>query len=114
MAFGTRVRFEPVREVAFGSIGASYTALGTPTSDHTRLFSVNNGTNADVYVSFDGTTNHLRVAGNSFQLFDFSSNKVRDDGFFVDAGTTFYVKRVSAAPTMGSLWVEVAYASGGV
>lgn len=114
MAFGTKVRFEPLREVAFGSIGASYAAIGSGTTDHSRLFSINNGTNADVYISLDGTTNHLRVAANSFQLFDFSSNKVRDDGFFVEISTVFYAKRVSGAPTSGTLWVEVAYASGGV
>ena len=42
MAYGTRVRFEELREAAFGAIAAGYTAVGGATSDHTRLFSIFN------------------------------------------------------------------------
>lgn len=114
MAFGTRVNFEPIREQAFGSIGASYAAIGTATVDHARLVSISNSTDADVYISLDGTTNMLRVASNSFKLFDLTTNKVSDDGFFIAEGTIFYVKRVSGAPTSGTVWIEVMYALGGV
>lgn len=114
MAFGTRVNFEAVREIAFGSISGTYAAIGTATLDHTRIVSFTNGTNADVYISLDGTTNMLRVAANSFKLFDLVSNEVSDDGFFISQGTVFYVKQVSGAPTSGTVWVEVMYAVGGV
>lgn len=114
MAFGTKVAFEAVREVAAASITASYTAVGTATLDHARLISISNGTNAEVYISIDGVVNHLRLASNSFKLFDFTSNKVMDDGLFLAQGTIFYIKLVGAAATTGSVWIEVAYASGGV
>lgn len=114
MAYGTKLQFEPVREVAAASITASFAAVGTATIDHTRIVSFVNGTNADVYVSLDGTNNHLRIASNSFKLFDLTTNKVSDDGLFIAQGTIFQIKLVGAAATTGTFWIEVAYASGGV
>lgn len=114
MAFGTRVRFEPVREIAFDAISGTFAAVGTGTTDHSRIVTFNNGTDKEIYVSFNGIQNHLRVAANSFKLFDFTSDRVQDDGFFVDLGTIFYVKSVSAVPTLGTFWIEVCYAAGGV
>jgi len=113
MAYGTRVAFDAVRELAFGSISGTYAALGVPIADNVRLLSVSNSTDDEVYISFDGTTNHLRLVANSFKLFDLSANKIRDDGLFIAAGTQVYVKQVSGAPTSGSVWVEAMSAEGG-
>lgn len=113
MAYGTQVAFEAVRELAFGGISGTFATVGTPSIDHTRIAVFTNGTNADLYISFDGTTNHLRIAANSFKLFDFCSDKVSDDGFFLRQGTQIWVKQVTA-PTSGTFWVELIYASGGV
>lgn len=114
MAYGSRVAFEALREVDFGSIGASYTAVGPPLNNHVRLISLQNSMNQDLYVSFDGVTDHLRLAENSFKLLDLSSNKVRDDGLFLAIGTQIYVKEVSATPTNGTVWIEVLHAEGGI
>lgn len=114
MAYGTRVRFEALRELAFGGIGAAYAAVGGATSDHTRLVTFNNTTDTDLYVSTNGVTDHLRVATGSGKVFDLTTNKVRDDGLFFDQGTTFYVKRAAGAPSTGLIWIEVMYADGGV
>lgn len=113
MAFGTRVSFEAVRELGFGALSASYAALGVPLVDNTRLLTLQNSTNVPMYISFDGTTNHLRMAQNSFKLLDLSANKIRDDGLFLASGTQIYVKEVSASSTEGAVWAEVMYASGG-
>lgn len=114
MAYGTRVRFEELREAGFAAIGAGYTAVGAATSDHTRLVAFYNSTDADVYISLNGATPHLRIASGSGQVLDLTTNKVRDDGLFVDQGTVFYQKRVAGAPTTGTLWIQVMYADGGV
>ena len=113
MAYGTRITFDAVRELPFGSISGTYAALGTPLAEHVRIFSINNSTDQEVYISFDGINDHLRMASNSFKLFDFSSNKVRDDGLFLAVGTQVYVKEVSASVTSGAVWLEVASAEGG-
>ncbi len=114
MAYGTRVAYEAVREVAAASVGATYTAIGNPIGDHARIVRIVSTLNADVYISIDGITNHIRVASSSFVLYDFSTNKVQDDGLFLSVGTTFYVKQVSGAAATGSLWIEVIFAQGGV
>ncbi len=113
MAYGTKVAFEPIREVAFGGIGAAYAAVGTATVDYTRVITLNNSTDAEVYISFDGVNDHLRLAVNSFKLIDLTTNTVRDDGFFIAKETLIYAKRVAGAPTTGSLWIEVLYGAGG-
>lgn len=114
MAYGTRAGFEPLREVAFGAIGSSYAAVGPAATGHIRLLNMVSSANTDVYVSFDGVTDHIRLYAGSFQLFDFTTNKVRDDGLFLPVGTVFYVKYASA-PSSGSVWFEVITAvAGGV
>lgn len=113
MAYGTRIRVDPVRELDSGSVSGTYAAVGTPVADHVRLLSLNNGMDEDVYVSLDGTTNNFRVASNGFKLFDISANKIRDDGLFLESGTQIYVKEVSASVTTGTFWIEVLYADGG-
>ena len=114
MAYGRRVDFEAVREVAFGGIGAAYAALGTALTDNARIISITNATDAEIYISFDGTTDHLRLSAGSFKLLDLTTNKVRDDGYFLARGTIIYQRRVGAAPTTGSAWVEIVTAAGGI
>jgi len=110
MAYGRAARFEPLREVAFGAITANYTAVGTLTTDFTRLFTISNATDVDVYISFDGVTNHLRVVTGTAKVYDITSNKVRDDGLFIPKGTVFSIKRVAGAPSSGQVSIEVMYA----
>ena len=113
MAFGTRVVFEEVKEKAFGDISATYTVLGTPTSNHVRVITFQNSTDQNIYISFDGVTDQLKVSSNSFKLFDLSSNKIRDDGLFIGVSTQIYVRYESVLGTVGSVWVEVLAAEGG-
>lgn len=112
MGFGTRVAFEPLREAAFGAITASYVALGRQLTDLTRIITYVNSTDADVYVSYDGTTDHMRFSMSSQGVLDLSANKIRDDGFFLKKGTQIYIK-YATAPSMGGFWAEVIYAEGG-
>ena len=114
MAFGSKVKFEAVREIDFGSILASYVAVGTGTIDHARIIRFTNETDAQLLVSLDGITDHIRMDVNNVIIFDFSSNKITDHGLFVSIGTTFFVKRQSGAPTTGSFWIEVISATGGI
>lgn len=103
-----RAEFEDVREVAAGSIGASYSAVGAAAAAPIRSFSVNNLTNAQVYISFDGANDKLRLAPNSYKIWDVSANADNDrEGYFLKAGEFFYIKQVSGAPTTGDVWIEV-------
>lgn len=114
MAFGTKVQFDAVRELAFGSISGSYSAIGTALTDHARIATFNNSTNVDVYISLDGSTNHIRLASGGFAIFDFTANEVMQDGMFINVGTIFYCKAQSSLPSSGTVWIEVVAAAGGV
>ena len=57
--------------------------------------------------SIDGVNDHFILPPRSFKLIDVTANKVRDDGFFVREGTVFYVKQTLAAPTLGSVIIEI-------
>ena len=107
MGYPKLARFEAVREVAAVGVGVNYSAIGTSASSPIRMARIQNSTNAEVYISFDGVTNHLRLVAGSFILLDYTANKVRDEGFFMEEGTVFYVKRVAGAATTGSVIIEV-------
>lgn len=113
MAFGTRVFYEALRSVAFGSVGASYAALGVPLTGHARLFSLKNATDVALLISLDGSTDHIYMGANSYMIVDMSANKVRDDGLFLAVGTQFYVKHDGSSPTEGSIYLEIINAEGG-
>lgn len=113
MAYGKIVQFEPIREVAFGGIGAAYAAVGGATTDYGRMVSIFSTLDAEVYISLDGVDDHIRIPVTLGRVWDFNANRI-DDSFFIEKDTTFYVKRVSGAPTEGNLWIEVTYAGGGI
>lgn len=114
MAFGTKAQFDAVRELAFGGISAVYAPVGGPLTDHARIIRFANSTGVEIYISTDGVTNNLRLASNGFVLFDFSTNKIQDDGLFFAVGTQFYAKQAAGAAASGTVWIEVVSASGGV
>ena len=113
MAFGTRGVFDLIRELAFGGISGTYAAIGTPFGNHIRLLGITNTTDQEIYITFDGIGDNLRMARNSFKDYDISTNKIQDDGLFLASGTQIYIKEVSASVTEGDVWVEVLGAEGG-
>jgi hypothetical protein len=79
-----------------------------------RKFEVFNSTDQDVYVSFGGTTNKLRVASGSGQTHDVTTNTVGDNPYFLPVGAQFKVKHLGVAPSSGTVWIQAMCASGGV
>jgi hypothetical protein len=106
------VRFDGYRSLAFGSVGATYTALGTPTTHLMRILKIVNNTNADLNISFDGTTNNDFVPANSFVLYDFETNSSTDYDFFLALSTQLYVNYNTGAPTSGSVYAVMVYGKG--
>ena len=114
MAYGTRAGFAPLSTVAATDITSSYAALGNPFSGHARIMCITNSTDQDVLISFDGSTDNLRLFTGSFKLIDFTTNRVEDDGFFLPVGTQVYLKYTSMTST-GNVWLEIVEAvAGGV
>lgn len=108
-------RFDVIRSLAFGGISGSYATIGTPLTQNWREFRIVNGTNGNVFVSADGTSDNFFLPANSFVLWDLSTNAppISDtDTFVMGIGTQFYVKQ-STAPTSGAVYIEGIYARKG-
>ena len=108
MAYSNKAQFGTVRKAAFGAITASYAAVGNPVSENVRIFYFGNSTDADISVSFDGTTENMIIAAASFQLYDFTANEVQDIGWWIPIGTVIYIKYLSV-PTKGNFWIQETY-----
>jgi len=105
------VRFDPWRSVAFGSITASYTALGTPFTHAMRVLHFINLTDGILAVSFDGTTDNIPLAANTFSLYDLTSDQDGNESFRYEIGTQLYIKYLSA-PSTGTFYVVAVYGKG--
>lgn len=110
-SLAVRWRPEELRSLAFGSIGAGYTALGSPMENPVVNYCIDNNTDEAVIISQDGVTDHIFVGANSFKLYDVQSNHGKGDALMLSKGTQLYVKQESAAPTTGSVYVTVFYAA---
>ena len=107
-----RVRYEPLRSIAFSGISAVYAGVGLPFSNPVRILKVSNFTDANVLVSLNGIDDHDVVAANGFFLYDYTSNKANAAGLLEQPqGDRIYVKAVSTLPTAGNLYVTIVYAS---
>jgi len=108
MAYGRRITWDAIREVAFGSITDTYSALGSATTKNARAVKITNNTNETVYISDDGTTDQLKLPENSFQIWDVTTNKpVADIHQFLCINTQFYVRHITgSAPTSGYVSME--------
>lgn len=108
----SRANLEPLRSLAFGSISASYAAVGTPSENPIRLFCITNNTQGDMIFSRDPTVTdgELIVTAGSYKLFDISANinPNKEDKYVFDQYTQFYVKQLEA-PVSGSVYIEILY-----
>jgi len=110
MVFKQAALFDILRQVAYSSLNASLTALGTPLSVNARIVRFTNTTDKDVYVSTDGINNMLRIATGGFLLLDLETNRSATGDNLIPLGTQFYVAYV-AAPSSGEFWIEVVYSN---
>jgi len=108
MGYATRAKFEPLREVLFGGVGATYGALGKVLVNQARIVMLQNLMDTAAYFSVDGTNDHILLPPEGFVILDLTANKVRDDGKFLAIGTQFYVK-YATAPASGSVTAAVIY-----
>lgn len=101
---GLSVKNEAIREVAFGSINATFTALGAVLAHDAFTVSMFNDSDQNIYVSTDGVTEHIKVAAQTGRVFDYKTNDM-----YRKAGTQFSIKYDAGAPTTGGFWLEVEY-----
>ena len=114
MSLAIRLFPEPIRSLAFGSIGGSFAAVGAPIAHPSSIFMMQNGTDVELFFSLDGIHDHFLVPSNSFILFDLVTNRTLSQGAFFAQGTQVYVAQGPAgAPTVGSAFVTTVYGLNG-
>ncbi len=111
-ATAQRIRYEPLRSLAHGSILGTYVGVGAPFANPVRMLMIDNLSDSDLYVSFDGINDHTIVAANSGKVLDYASNRMAPaDHLEQSVGERVYVKVLAVLPTDGGVFVSVIYAS---
>lgn len=108
MSLAIRLMLEPVRSLAFGSIGAAYMGVGTSIEKPARVFLIQNLTDESLMFSFDGIDDHLPLPRDGYFVFDIAANKTTESGFFLGEGTRLYVKEIGT-PTVGAVYFTTFY-----
>lgn len=109
---GQRVKYDDLRSIAFGSITGTYAGVGASFSNPVRILMIDNISDADVYVSFDGVSDKTIVAAHSGKIIDYASNRIDPVGQLEQSvGERVYVKVITTLPTVGGIFVSVVYAS---
>lgn len=107
------VKWDALRTAAFGAIGGAYSTVGTPFDHVVRILIMQNLTNQQVLISFDGVTDNLTLPIGGQLVLDYMSDQSRVGGEFAQPiGTQVYVKNAGVAPTVGNFYVGLIYAKG--
>jgi hypothetical protein len=114
VVFVSYAEFDELREIDGTTINTSYQLVGDVFSVNPRIIGVSNSTDVDLYVSFNGDTNNLRVAAGSFKLYDVQANKSISGDNLIPQKMGVWVKESDGGtPTMGWFWVEALYSRSG-
>lgn len=111
MSQAIRVGFEPLRTLAFSGISGTYYGVGAKLSNPARNIYILNNTDRLLTFSFNGTTDHLVLPSLGYWFYDITSNKSREQGFYLAEGERLYVKTPTTAPTTGAVYLTVMYGS---
>jgi len=108
MAREIRLAAETIRSLAFGSIGAAYTGIGTRFDNPVSIFYVQNMTDKSLMFSLDGVNDHFALPQGGYLLLDVTGNKTNSQGFYIAEGSRLYVKEIDT-PTSGSVYLSLFY-----
>lgn len=89
---GIQATPDTLRSISATTFTGAYQAVGAALTRNIRLVKFLNDSSVPVTVSWDGVVDHDYVPANSFALYDITSDKVKDDGWFISTGTQFWVK----------------------
>lgn len=83
---------ETMRKLSGASITNVYAAIGSAITNPSRQLVIVNNTGILLYISWDGTHDHVPLLAGASLVLDESSNSVASAPFVTKAGTTFYAK----------------------
>ncbi len=97
---GSEIKPEAVREIDFDDIGATFAAFGPAFLRVVRILTVDNGTDADMYLTLNGVTDQLRVRAGQAKVYD-----LKTDDLYINPGDVISI-RYKTAPTSGDVFIE--------
>lgn len=101
-----RLRCETMRSLAFGSIGASFTIIGSAYQHPISKIFIQNMTDVDLIFSHDGTNNSFMLATEGMYVLDISFDGSNSVSF--PLGDALYVKQLGV-PSTGAVYVTTYY-----
>lgn len=109
-----KLGIENLRSLAFGSISAGFTAVGTALANPANALKFTNTTDKEVIISDDGINDKIVLVAGEIFVFDVASDKSnRAETLAMGKGTILYVKQgADGAPTSGNVYISVFYAKG--
>ena len=90
MAYGIRLRFEPLKSLNGGGITGSFLQVGDPFAHPIRILIIKNDTTGDLIISDNGVDDHLFLDTGQIITINISSNKITGDGLFFASGMALY------------------------
>lgn len=109
MSYTRTAQFDAQRSLAFGSIVAGYTLVGSNTFFYpVRVLIVQNLTDATVQFSTNGSVDHFPLAAGDKFVLDIAANDAEDNPWFLPKEQGVYVKRIGT-PTTGSVYVSAVF-----
>lgn len=103
-----RAAWAPLRSLAFGSIGATYTGVGTSLNTPVRIVHVLNATDASLMFSWNGIDDHFVLPNGGYMVIDLTTNQVNGGGFYLPGAKRLYVKQLGV-PGSGSVYFSLVY-----
>ena len=102
---------EPLRSIAFGSIGSSFNTVGSPFAHPIYITHLVNDTDVALVFSWNGVDQHLYLPSGGFLVLDITANKAGyASGLFFSVGQRIYVAEAFTPPTSGIVTLSAFFA----
>ena len=105
-------RWEDLRSLGHASLSSSYVGIGGSFTQPVRLIEIDNTTDANLIISFDGVNAKRFISANTGKVLDIASD--RNDiakNLEQPVGDRIYVKlEAGSTATVGNVYVAVMYA----
>jgi len=109
---GQLARYDNLRSLGFASISGVYAGVGPTFTHPVRILTIDNFTDANLIISFNGVNDMTVIHSMSSKVIDYASNKILPIGLLEQpAGDRVYIREESGAPTLGNFYVTVVWAA---
>lgn len=102
-------QFDTVRTAAIASITSAYTRLGSIFGHSMRILHFTNDSNGTYMISTDGVNDMVPLIGNTFDLYDITSDQSTNESFKYPANTQIWIKYLIAPTSTSGVQTDTVY-----